>query len=325
MKEYGGYFSLEKVSDKCVSELPPAINFNTARNALSALIKQNKYKSIYYPRLMCGNVKKTIQQRFSNLHFKEYSVNELLEPELVITGSNISPLYYVNYCAIKDSFAKNLPEHSIIDNAQAFYTKPNNKNANIYSCRKFFGVPDGALLTCPTPLSQKLISYRNIHTRHLTLRHYQNASAGYSDYLKSEALLEKSVPAGMSKFTKQIMEHIDHKEIITKRERNYNILESVLGESNQLQFLLKQRESKTIPFCYPYLPKKATKEIKSLLIENQIYLPTYWQSVIDDTKATSWEKHFASKTLFLPIDQRYSESDMHHLLSKLNKYCTFSY
>lgn len=46
-----------------------------------------------------------------------------------------------------DKYISEHPEqHYIVDNCHSFYHKPNVGGNYIYSCRKFFGVPDGAYL-----------------------------------------------------------------------------------------------------------------------------------------------------------------------------------
>ena len=45
---------------------------------------------------------------------------------------------------------------NIVDNTQAFYDLPVNSIDTFYSCRKFFGVPDGAYLYCDRQLDMEL-------------------------------------------------------------------------------------------------------------------------------------------------------------------------
>ena len=76
------------------------------------------------------------------------------------TLANDEYLYVVNYYGqltkrkvleLKHRFAQ-----IILDNTQAFFQKPLDGIDTIYSCRKFFGVPDGAYLSTNKRLSEEL-------------------------------------------------------------------------------------------------------------------------------------------------------------------------
>ncbi len=59
-------------------------------------------------------------------------------------------LLYVNYYGLKQRYVEQLANKTgdrlIVDNTQAFYAKPIAGIDTFYTCRKFFGVPDGAYL-----------------------------------------------------------------------------------------------------------------------------------------------------------------------------------
>lgn len=69
-------------------------------------------------------------------------------------------LYIVNYYGqISNEQIKKLQEkyeHIIFDNVQAFFQKPVQGIDTIYSCRKFFGVPDDAYLSTDCLLEEDL-------------------------------------------------------------------------------------------------------------------------------------------------------------------------
>ena len=68
-------------------------------------------------------------------------------------------VYVVNYYGIlKDEVLVQLSKkyRIIIDNAQAFFRKPILGIDTIYTCRKFFGVSDGAYLSTDTYMDKEL-------------------------------------------------------------------------------------------------------------------------------------------------------------------------
>ena len=53
------------------------------------------------------------------------------------------------------------------------------------------------------------------------------------------------------------------------------------------------------------------------MIENKVFVATYWPNVLEWTDEDSVEYEMAEKLVPLPIDQRYSAADMHYILSVL--------
>ena len=68
---------------------------------------------------------------------------------------------------------------------------------------------------------------------------------------------------------------------------------------------------------YPLLVKSmdSDKEMRSELIENNIYIATYWAGQKDKGYGDKLEKYL----LPLPIDQRYSVEDMEYMVNKIKK------
>jgi hypothetical protein len=126
-------------------------------------------------------------------------------------------LLYVNYFGLCEAniarLLQNVPcTQLIIDNSQALFALPTNALANIYSPRKFVGVPDGGLLVSSgleikTPKDEDTESINRM--RHMLLRTAYTARDGYLYYLESEKALSNTKPLRMSCLTKRILASID--------------------------------------------------------------------------------------------------------------------
>ena len=69
---------------------------------------------------------------------------------------------------------------------------------------------------------------------------------------------------------------------------------------------------------YPYYSTNAS-ELKKLLLEKNIYIPTLWPNVFeqnDDKIALDYAKNI----LPIPCDQRYKEDDMSFIVSLIKEY-----
>ena len=69
------------------------------------------------------------------------------------------------------------------------------------------------------------------------------------------------------------------------------------------------------PLVYPYFTDDST--LKKKLIENKIFVATYWPNVYEWCKEESLEYQFADKIVAIPIDQRYGEEEMEYVIEKI--------
>ena len=310
MNSLGGYFELELQNGKEYHK--DAIRLNTGRNALELILSSKQFQKVYVPFYTCGVVMEPIYKL--QIDFEFYSIDENMEP--LFNFNNIlerEGFLYTNYFGLKDSYISNLSgrcTNLIIDNSQAFYAIPLPGIPTFYSCRKFFGVPDGAYLyldeitelNFPTEFS----SDRFVH---LIKRIESGAEAGYYDFKENEHSLIGLPILQMSILTKRLLSNIDYELIQTKRRENFLFLHEHLSKHNELNIKLDEG---SVPMVYSFLSKNS--EFKQKLIENKIFVPTYWPNVLEWSKKESIEYNYASSIIHLPIDQRYSKHEMNFII-----------
>lgn len=302
MKEIGGYFGLEDShgNGEYYSNL---IALNTARNALAYICKARKISKLYIPYFMCDTA--TFICKRENIAFEYYHVGYDFKPILDLNLKNNEYLYIVNYygqLSKNEIFVlKNKFKRIILDNVQAFFQEPLDGIDTIYSCRKFFGVPDGAYLATNCFLREELIVDNSSITRmaHIYGRSQDGASAHYSEYQKAEASLYGEPLKFMSNITHRLLKNIDYDIVKKKREQNFAFLNNALSEINSIRIVNPEG-----PYMYPLYLKDGDLIRKKLALK-KIYIPTLWPNV-----EYGHEFEMAHNLLPIPCDQRYSIDDM---------------
>ena len=316
MKEIGGYFEFEL---PFVGNMPNSdgVMLNTGRNALEfVLCNLGIIETIYIPYFTCDVVLEPIKKL--NIKYSFYRINENLEIVDNISLSDKEYLLYTNYYGIKDAYIHKLSEkysdRLIVDNAQALYAEPT-MNC-IYSPRKFVGLPDGGIAFVNTGICVSNYEKDESYNRcgHLFIRHDIGASAGYATFRENSAKLHDNPIKQMSNLTQKMISSIDFSYVKKKRIENFTYLHSVLFADNKLN--IDNFGNFNCPMVYPYLTDDKT--LKTRLIENKIFVATYWPNVKDwcDESMTEWQ--LADKVIAIPIDQRYSIEDMKHIIKTIN-------
>lgn len=314
MEAIGGYFSLE---------LPfygeyhqGAIRLNTGRNCLEYILRVRNYSKVYIPYYTCEVILEPFRKL--NIAYDFYHVNIDLELDQDIRLKQGEALLYTNYFGLKQRYVEYLVEKYgrklIVDNTQAFYADPIMGIDSFYTCRKFFGVPDGAYLYCDTELNDYLeqdCSYDRM--AHLLKRIDLSAEEGYPDFRKADDALENQPIRRMSKLTQRIMQSIDYNSVAQRRRVNFEMLHNALGKKNNHEFKL---DEKAVPLVYPYI--NPDRELRNKLIENKIFVAQYWPNVLGWSVKDSFDCQLVLQMQPLPIDQRYQEEEMKNIISIIN-------
>ena len=311
MKEIGGYIELDQYQHPMLHD--KGIALNTGRNCLAYLIESKKIFSIYLPYFICDVVIEICRKLNVKIIFyhtiKEISYSDIGENTFV---------YVVNYYGqLTNEYIKYLKEkyiNIIVDNAQAYYQLPVENIDTIYTCRKFFGVSDGAILYTNQILNRKLlkdISYKRINF--VIGRFEESASKFYYDFLSNEDKLNNEPLKLMSKLTNNLLHAIDYEYVKTKRTQNYSLLFNELEKLNKLK--LRKIEG---AFAYPLYVKNGYL-IRKELIKNKIYIPVLWPNLTTNKFKDSLEYEWALNILPIPCDQRYDKNDMNIILEHLFK------
>lgn len=311
MKEIGGYFQLEEMPGE--EYYPDLYRVNLGRTALLWLLKSRRCRKILLPYFLCGSVVHTCQENQIETEF--YHLNEKLEvlylKEQLPEGEY---LYLVNYYGqLSDSRIseyKKIYGNIIVDHTHAFFQKPLKGIDTLYSCRKFWGVSDGAYLSTDASLTEnKTVDYSAERMKHILGRYEHNAGTYYKDMLENAAKYDGMELRQMSKLTQNLLKAVDYDRAKKKREENYRILGELLPSESIFNQTVPEG-----PFAYPYFHADGMK-LRRYLAEKKIFVPTYWKNIIENSETKSLEYTWAANILPLPCDQRYSVEDMKYMAS----------
>lgn len=316
MESIGGYFELELRQGKAMHSNLVAVN--SARNALVYLIKAKKITVINMPHFNCHVVAEAVRRFCPETTINFYHVGSDFIPLFDNTLLSSAPLYYVNYYGLQEHVLRELTQYNVIlDNSQAFYSQSFSEGDIIYSPRKFFGVCDGGYLQTQAtldPLVECDTSWE--HATYLLKRIDCGPTFAYGEFRTADTALEEKPPLKMSKLTQQILAGINYETIQKIRRKNFGQLHKTLGDFNKLLSLIEIAFSADsfVPLCYPYMSDSA-EALRNKLIENRIYVPTYWPELKLSSELNEIERSFVNKIVCLPIDQRYGNKEMQKILN----------
>ena len=315
MQAIGGYFSLEL--PKGTEYHKNAIRLNTGRNCLEYILRARGYKKVYLPYYTCEVIQEPFRKLGVSYEFYHVDFNLEIRDDFTLTGDEA--LLYTNYFGLKQRYVEQLAEKNgkrlIVDNTQAFYAKPIEGIDTFYTCRKFFGVPDGAYLYTDNVLDDEF-EQDNSYDRftHLLKRIDTSAEEGFADFRKNDDGLDNLPIRKMSKLTQRMMQGIDYDAIANQRRENFEKLHAALNSSNDLHLELADD---AVPMVYPYLTP--IKGLREHLIENNVFVARYWPNVLDLVTKNDIENLLAYQMQPLPIDQRYGAEEIKRIIEIINQ------
>lgn len=312
MREIGGYLGLDDF--KGCEYHRDVIGINNATNGVIYIAKSRDIKKMYIPHYLCDSVKSVLIKY--GYEFEQYGINPDFTPDFRRRLESGESFYIANYYGqISDEKILRFKEEYgdiIVDNAHDFYRRPISGIDTLYSCRKFFGVPDGAYISTEKSLVEELeLDISKDRMTHILGSYEGKNSEYYREYKETEESFDAEELKRMSRLTRNILRAIDYEKVRTTRNKNYRQLENSLGDMNMLN--LKAPDG---PFAYPlYLENGA--EIRGKLAEKGIYTPLLWPNVVAERPKETIEHRYSRNILPIPCDQRYDRSDMEYLVEVL--------
>jgi len=316
----GGYFELELPAGDGEFHRD-ALRFQSSRAAFLTLLRTHRPSAVWMPWYICESMLEPL--RMTNTPVRRYELDDQYRIRSAQPAAG-EWLLYVNYFGLNehhvDDVLKRFPrERVVIDNAQAFFAQPRDCFANLYSPRKFFGVPDGGYLVTSQHVEEPLTADAGSVDRsiHLLKRLGAEPEAGYSNYLDAEEGLRMQDPKRMSALTRRILSSVDYASARARRKANFAFLHERLARRNLLDISVTQE---AVPLCYPFRTGPvAAAPLREAMVRERIYTPNYWPDVAMNEAIPRLEKNLSSATLFLPCDQRLTSAQLERMSSLLLK------
>ena len=313
--EYGGFLPLEIPEQKghLYSKYRNILSFNTIKAAIPILRRYLNIDTVHVPYYLCPNVIKELKSTFPNVVF--FNIDENLLP--ILDDADNKLIYLVNYFGVMDKkikkYIKNNPKSVfILDNAHSFYCKPilADNDFNLYSCKKFFGVPDGGFLITKDFIEKEWpATYSDEYSHYLVKSLEQGTNSVYLEKKEVDDRINRNY-TGISVFSKKLLCGIDYDWIKNRRLTNFKVLDEAFSGINKIKC-----EKTSIPYLYPL---NFGVNIKKELVSNKIYVPTLWAQCLVDDK-NPFEKYLAENTILLPLDQRYDVNDMFYIVQVIKE------
>ena len=309
MREIGGYIELDSYHLPMLHE--DALALNCGRNCLAYLFKSRGIKKLKVPYFICNSIfdicdREGVERSYYHIGMDFKPIDLALEDD--------EWLYLVNlYGQLSNDVIKEYVqrfERVIVDQANGYFENPLSGVDTFYTCRKWFGVADGAFLYTDKVLKDEFQQDESFdRMRFLLGRFERTASEFYADYNANNKFFKNEPIKKMSKLTKNLLHAIDYCDIEQKRKDNFEYLNQRLSNINLLSL-------KPATFMYPFMVENGA-ELRKKLQSEKIYVPTLWPTVFEVAAKDSIEYKMAENILPLPIDQRYTIEEMDYMCSKI--------
>lgn len=314
LMEIGSFIELEFDKGKEYWKGDNVLRLNTGRAAIWHAFKATKCKGIYIPVYQCHTVTSFLNKH--SVEIRYYNINENFEPDLESIPKDFSILI-VNYFGIfsntemaaRASRFKNV----IIDNCPAFFARPINGCQNVYSARKFIGVPDGSYvigdnITSECDYAQDFSS----DTSAFLLKRIEYGCEGkvYQERESNETRLDSSDALKMSRLTHTILDGVDYKSIKPIRRRNFAIACSLFDCINKID-VRKFYDESCIPMVYPLMTDD--ERLMPRLISAKHFQGNWWRYILDLNTSNDFEKRLSKYMIPITIDQRYGEEHLNYI------------
>lgn len=310
MYSIGGYIGLEVAGNAPFSNGGQALDLG--RHGLEVIIKARHYRRLFVPRYTCAVLGGAIRNAGATMEL--YDLDDRLEPLLPRDHFNADDgVLLTNYFGLKqasmDQYARALP-NLIVDNAQAFYAPVPHGRDHFNSCRKFFGVADGAYMHCDAAVDLAWPpAPSNGRYSHLLVAADQGIETGYPLSQAHERQLKEAPVRGMSRLTSLLMARVDHARVMTVRKANRDRLHAALQSYNRFPI---DPAVAVVPMVYPFLSEM--EGLQDRLLAARIYTARYWPETLGPDNGLDAGFRFLPQTIFLPVDQRYGPEHMDRII-----------
>ncbi len=317
-REIGGYLELERFSGKPYHE--EAVALNSGRGCLAYLVELREIRRMRVPDWLCASVPALLRREGVEVItypvgfdlLPDYSAFELGADEWMLLVD-----YYGQLCG--EDVARALTASGgrlLVDETQGFFRESWEGVDTLYTCRKWFGVADGAYLaTGDGARLDRELPRDESHARmgFVLGRFERSASEFFAEATANNDLFAEEPAKFMSPITENLLRAIDYEAVKAKRDANWDVLADALSGINELE--LRKPDG---AFMYPLMVEGA-QEIRKRLIKERIYVPCLWPNVLLECTEDSPARSLSESVLPLPLDQRYGSEEMDCILTMLER------
>ena len=316
MKEIGSFIELELPKGREYYKGKKHIaRLNTGRAAIWHACRITRAKSIWIPYYQCESVRDFLQRK--GCVVKYYHQNSHFEP-IDLDAKQDEAVLLVNYFGIMSNsrmkqLASSFP-NVIIDNCQAFFSKPIEDVLNVYSARKFVGVADGSYVigeNAHAYIEEYPICYSSDTASFLLKRiEYGCEGKGYESRKVNEARVDAEDIMRMSKLTHVMLDAADYKNNRKKRKENFMTACSLFSNINMID-PTRFYDNDTIPMVYPLVVEN--DNLLDILLTAKHFQGHWWKYIRNELPEDTFEHWMSRFVIPITIDQRYDATDLEYV------------
>lgn len=337
-KIIGGEFEIEvKQHYENIHHLPTnVVTFSSGRSALYNILTFVKahlgITTILFPDYLCESV---YQMAYKNqLKIEFYALDEQLSPDFNALEScydTSKAVILINYFGLIDYNviinhlrAINRDMIIILDNVQAPYAMTDDNDADFVfsSFRKAFPVSDGAWviskkgMLCQPNKINDFAQYKIAASYLKSLRaHRLFCDEIYLDlFHKGEVKIDDDYQTDMTTLSKEILSDMDWQVYAKLRRHNAEVIVDGLKKLGIVPIIPLQKTA--VPLFVPIRIDNRDR-VRKAMFANNIFLPVHWP--VEDRFKLELKRglDLSVHELSIIVDQRYTESDMKHILNVL--------
>ncbi len=316
MKETGSFIEMQfRKGMALYKDGADVTALNSGRAAIYHAFRCTGADCIYLPYYQCDTVRDFLLKK--NVKIKYYYINSEFEPILDGNEPN-SAVLLVNYYGIMGGGRmKRLAEkykNVIIDNSQAFFSKPLENCMNVYSARKFVGVPDGAYVVGKNADRFEYEQGYSSDTALFLLQRIEYGCEGktYESRMVNEHRIDSEDIKKMSPLTRAILDGTDYQNIIDRRRENFSVARALFDKINKLD-ISAFCDDEAVPMVYPLVAED--DGLLGVLLEHKHFQGHWWSYLLDEVAEDTFEYYISRYVIPITIDQRYNEDDIKDIYS----------
>lgn len=288
---------------------------NSGRAAIWHALRVLQCDIIWLPYYQCDTVREFLKRK--GIIIKYYHIDIQFNPidlfpidkEAVLIVNYFGIMSYDRMTSLAGTY-KNV----VIDNSQAFFAKPIRNCMNVYSCRKFIGVPDGAYII-GNDAHQYIDEYEQCYSSDTALFmllriEYGCEGKAYQSRQVNEHRINTEDCMKMSILTRKILEGTEYENIIKKRRENFKIARELFDAINCLDVQMYY-DSVNVPMVYPLVIE--SDELINKLKKVKHFQGHWWSYLLDEIPEDKFEYWISRYIIPITIDQRYDKSELYQL------------
>ena len=321
MREIGSFLELDLPSGREYHTGPGIARLNTGRAGIYHASEVLACDTVWLPLYQCDTVRDFLTKQGKNI--KYYAIDENFDP-IGINQKDNEAVVIVNYYGIMSHSrmsALAAPyENVIIDDSQAFFCPPVDGCMNVYSARKFVGVPDGCYVVGRSAealcggYEQDFSSDTSLF---LLKRIEYGCERSYAYRSVNEERFDNCGARLMSKLTHALLDAADYDLIAEKRRENFRTAHELFGRLNKVD-PLKYYDETCVPMVYPFVAE--SDGLLGEMQKNKIFQGHWWSYLLDEVDPESFEYWLSRYIIPITIDQRYDRDDIEYCFDIANAY-----